>query len=371
MYQVILTVLFLCMISFSFLNDFFGFYKVPETSQTENRKLASKPSFDINKLDPYPKSYGNYFNDQFPFREDLRLLNSLICYYVLHQSPLPGEVEVGKHGWFFSDQKESVVYQGKFDLAKYQISSLVKELHNRTIDYGKKGIRFYVAFPPMKPEIYPEYLPIDFRRAPNGTVTDKIVKAIKEDPVIQYIDLKTALLKAKKFGRLYNHTDNHWNRIGAFYGYNEIIGRILKDFPEIKPVTRSDFFFKTEIESAGNQANMIGLSKYLFEIQYKPIFRKSKSKYLQPIHKAPDWASYIMDYEVSKSTGDTTLPSVVIVRDSYASVMMPFLDETFHKVTYIFDAWRYGRNEAIIADMKPDIVILIIFEPHISHLIGK
>jgi alginate O-acetyltransferase complex protein AlgJ len=369
-YSIVLTILFICLVSVCFLNDIFHFYKVPETSQTENRKLASRPLFDINKLDPYPRLYENYFNDQFPFRQDMSLMNTLICFFCFHQSPLPGQVELGKNGWLFFDQKESIVYQGKFNLASWQISSVVTELHFRTLKLRNKGIKFYVAFPPVKPEIYPEFLPVDFRRAPGGTVTDRIVKAVKADTVIQYIDLKEALLKAKVNGRLYNLTDNHWNEIGAFYAYNAIIDRIRKDFPSVKPVTRSDFYFNPTKSPGGNLANMIGLAEYIGEIRYLTVFKNSRTRHLVPPHKKPDWASYIDDYEVVKTTGDSTLPSTVIIRDSYTNTLMEFFDESFNTNTYIFDAWRYDRNEAIIADQKPDIVLLIIFEPHISHLVG-
>ena len=370
-YHILLTVLFLCLILYSFLNDVFLFYKVPETSKTENRKLTVKPIFDINYLDPYPKLYENYFNDQFPFRKELIFLNTLICFFYFHQSPLPGEVELGKKGWLFYDQKESIVYQGKFDLTNRQVSSLVEELHDRTLEYRKKGIKFYIAFPPMKPEIYPEFLPLDFRRTPKGTVTDRIVKAIKKDTIIQYIDLKKALKKAKIHGLLYYLTDNHWNENGAFYGYTEIINRIKKDFPKIKPVIRSDFNFTIEKFQDGNLSTMIGLSKYLDDTGYYPVLKNVRSKRLKPSHKKPDWASMISDYEVVKSTGDSTLPNMVIIRDSYTDALYPFLDESFDTNTYIFDIWKYLRNEAIIYDLKPDIVLLVIFEPHISHLIGK
>jgi alginate O-acetyltransferase complex protein AlgJ len=369
-YNIILTLLFLCLILFCFLNDLFVFYKVPEISATENRRLASKPVFDLSNLDPYPKLYENYFNDQFPFRKDISLLNTLICFFVFHQSPLPGTVETGKHGWLFFDQKESIVYQGKFDLSDRQVKALVSELHNRAIDMRNKGIRYYVAFPPMKPEIYPEYLPPDFSRARDGTVTDKIVDAIKKDTVIHYIDIKEALLRAKIHGRLYNQTDNHWNRIGSFYGYTEIINTIRKDFPRVKPVTRSDFSFRIVKRPAGNLANMIGLSKYLTEVEFDPEMKKSRTRSLPPYHHPPKWMSNSGEYEQIWETGDPTLPNMVIIRDSYTNALKPYLNESFNKITYIFDEWKYRENSEIIDDVKPDIVLLIIFEPHISHVIG-
>jgi len=80
--------LFLGIILICFLNDVFRFYKVPEISPTENRKLASKPIFDFSLLDPYPKNYENYFNDQFPFRQDLSLINTLICFFLFSSVPI-------------------------------------------------------------------------------------------------------------------------------------------------------------------------------------------------------------------------------------------------------------------------------------------
>jgi alginate O-acetyltransferase complex protein AlgJ len=370
-YNIVLTLLFLCMLSVCFLNDLFQFYKVPEISKTENRKLAAKPLFNLTNLDPFPDLYEHYFNDQFPYRQELGFVNTLISYFYFHQSPLPGVVELGKNGWLFFDQKESIVYQGKFTMANGHVRALVAELHERSEMYRKRGIRFYVAFPPMKPEVYPEFLPGDFRRSPGGTLTDKIVSAIRKDTTIRYIDLKDAMLKAKKYGRLYEMYDNHWNWIGAYYGYTAISERIKRDFPAVKPVTRSDFYFKAELANSGNLASMIGLSNYLKETEYYPRFKQTKGKFLAISHKTPDWAAHIPNYEKVTSTGNGSLPNTVIIHDSYTDVMMPFLDETFDTTTYIFDGWRYRRNESVVDEVKPRIILLIIFEPHISNMVGK
>jgi hypothetical protein len=115
---------------------------------------------------------------------------------------------------------------------------------------------------------------------------------------------------------------------------------------------------------------MIGLTKYLNETQYIPVFRKAKSKYLPHPHKTPDWAQELYYYEIVRTTSDPKLPNIVFINDSFTDAMIPFLSESFDTTTFIFDAWRYERNDAIINDQKPDIVMLILYEPHISHLIG-
>ena len=44
------------------------FKVIPELSNTENRRLADKPVFDITLLDPFPAKYELYYNDHFAFR---------------------------------------------------------------------------------------------------------------------------------------------------------------------------------------------------------------------------------------------------------------------------------------------------------------
>jgi hypothetical protein len=61
----------------------------------------------------------------------------------------------------------------------------------------------------------------------------------------------------------------------------------------------------------------------------------------------------------------------VIIHDSFTDAMKVYFDESFNTTTYLFDGWRYLENEEIIDVVKPEIVILIIFEPHIPHLIGR
>jgi len=54
---------------------------------------------------------------------------------------------------------EGALYKGKFTLSNDQIGQIVTEIHNRAVYYHDKGIKFYMAIPPVKQEIYPEYLP--------------------------------------------------------------------------------------------------------------------------------------------------------------------------------------------------------------------
>ena len=69
--NVILITAFLIIITtphilFSFLKD-----EIP-VDNSENRKLAEKPVFELENIEDYPSSYEDYYNDNFPFRSVIR-----------------------------------------------------------------------------------------------------------------------------------------------------------------------------------------------------------------------------------------------------------------------------------------------------------
>jgi alginate O-acetyltransferase complex protein AlgJ len=369
-FSVVLIVFFLSWISLPLLNNALMIFQEPETSKTENRNLARKPLFNIALLDPYPKRYEKYYNDHFLLRTQLLRVNALTDYFLFRKSPAPQDVAIGKEGWMYLTQKEKEVYTGAFMLNDYQVFRLVKELRDRTIQLKQMGIRFYVAFAPTKPDIYPEYLPDDFIYCRTGTVTEKIISQIKKYRDINFIELENPLIEAKKHARLFNKTDNHWNNIGGFVAYRELAKRICRDFPTMRVLTDSDIVFHDTISKPGNLAIMTNLTDYMKEQDFIPVIRDSKSKSgkksgYKPLHY---WEP-TDNLEVVSETGENTRPKALVFRDSFTNAVMPFLDESFGKTVYIFDSWRYGFNRPIVENEKPDFVLLIIFEPHVANLL--
>ncbi|HTX88560.1 MAG TPA: hypothetical protein VMC08_06185 [Bacteroidales bacterium] len=369
-YSILLIILFCLMLLFVFANDVFRFYTPPPSFADENRTISKKPVFDLNLLDPYPKAYTAYYNDIFPLRSDLKYLNTIYQYYVFHESSDPGEVLIGRHGWFFYCQKEKQIYEGTYILSDKDIRGIVDELGWRDHLLKELGIKFYIAIAPMKSEIYPENVPAGFYRSTSGTSTDKLIAAIKKDGRINFIDLKEPLIGAKKSGRLYQVTDNHWNSKGAFVAYSEIMKRIGKDFPAIRPVDRSDIEFRPFTRNGGNLANMLGLSSLVKESDFKPVIRGAKAKPAPSEGFEPPPGSPIVDeYEFDRQVEDPSLPVGLVIRDSFGFPLMPFLDENFRKSVYIFDSWRYGFHKEIIEKLKPDLVLVVIYEPHLLNVI--
>jgi hypothetical protein len=51
--------------------------------------------------------------------------------------------------------------------------------------------------------------------------------------------------------------------------------------------------------------------------------------------------------------------------------MMPFVREFFEESVFIFDAWQYKLNEAIIDKVNPDIVVFLTLDSNLEAVLGK
>lgn len=365
-YSILLIGLFLIVIAIPFTTNILDLNGKVEISKSENRALAKKPVADINKLDPFPQAYELWFNDHFFKREQILTLNNYYK-FIFGKSPMPENVLLGKDNWLYYNVKERDLYEGKFSISNDSMQLIVNELIFRVNELSRRNIKFYLFIAPTKAEIYPEYLPNYIQRT-SKTATDKILERIKSHQEINLITCKEELLQAKKSRQVYFKYDNHWNDQGAFVAYNMLIHRIGLDFPAIKPT--NNFRFETVKKQGGNLANMIGLDYLLSENTQRFTVINSKSM-------AAEKGDYPFvnqmvsadEYHKAHKTMDTLLPRVLVFRDSFFEALLPMVSENFNRSVFIFDSWRYQFNLDIIEAEKPDIVILEIYEPHISNIL--
>lgn len=367
-FSILISGFFILFLFLQIINDEFHFSKEKTISKSENRTLAAKPDFIIEKLDPFPKRYEKYYNDHFLFREEMNYYLNYFNYLFFNRSAMPEFCTVGKNGWLFLTLNEKPLYTGKVDFTKVQIDSIIKGLIDRNKWLSDQGIKLYVAIPPVKAEIYPEYLPDDYLHVEGLTSTEKITEAIKKHPEINFIDLVPPLIEGKKNERIYNLYDNHWNSKGAFIAYREIISKIRKDFPSTGYPERDDIIFKDTVHDGGNLATALNLQELLREKDFIPCIKNERGHPAKLAgYKAPPNWEWI--FERVWQVDDGKLPKAVVIRDSYTNAMIPFLKENFSKSVYIFDEWQYRFHPEIIKNEKPDLVILIIFEPHLRNLL--
>jgi len=369
-YSICIGLFFIALISVPLLADLLNINKTEAISKQENRVLSGRPTFKVSLLDPYPTAYEQFYNDHFPWRKELsNYLAREIDYKFFKRPPDHDGLYVGKDGWLFTGY-ERQYWEGTNTYTREEVNSIVAVLHKRTMDYRKKGIRFYVIVPPMKSEIYPEKNPPDYYKRIDSIMTDVIMAAILKDTSITLICGKEALLQAKEKGLLYNITDNHWNYRGAYYAYVKLLERIHRDFSVVYPLTFQDFSFKDSLQPGGNLASQSGLED--IDTEHVPMVKIKNTRAYPAIR-----VGYPLPPEFTGNTGlekiwqvnDPALPKAIIIRDSYGEHLIPFISENFRRSIFFFDGWYYGPNWEMMDKEKPDVVILEIFAPHFKYLL--
>lgn len=245
-----------------------GLFLGEETqSANEKRHMAKAPTLEWNwdSVQKYPKSFEEYSNDQFGFRQELVQLNNRL-HRVLYSSTK--DVVFGKDGWLYAkknrDFRNAIRFSGEhLENWRHNLEAKYDWLQSRGIDY-----LFVVA--PDKHTIYPEYLPSSYSQIRQESSTTQFVAYMQANSKVPILDLRPLLLEKKVIGRLYYKTDTHWNFLGASIAQNEIMKTVKNRFPEVsyKFYTSSDFIWKDT--NGGDLARMLSLQDELPELKAWP-----------------------------------------------------------------------------------------------------
>lgn len=344
---------------------------------SENRALAEMPEFNLAKLDKFPHKFDNYVNDHFPFRS--AFLHYFFLYSINHDKSPISSVIIGKDDFLFCGLQERELYEGTLDFTEERMAKVVRNLADRQAKLLQDSIRFYVVVAPTAYEIYPEYLP-EYMLRTEETATDRFCRTMAEKaPQVPVLYLKDKMLEHKKAGRVYHKNDNHWNYLGSEYATEDILNFMAGDFPQLPRKIRQKFTLEPYILHRGNLHNMLAVNMTLERFDHDTEYcvhyvdsarydvREDYNKRYKPL---PDF-SYPWDYERRFTTNRTQQPKIVVIRDSFGGYLKPFLTPWFRESVFIFDDWLYQSNDTIIQQEKPDIVLLMIYEPYLRKIANE
>lgn len=341
---------------------------IPAAKINENRGLASKPDTSIHNPTSWVRAYDAYYADNFGLRSNLIKLYNKFEFYVLGVSPMPEKVILGKNGHFFNaDNLEG--YKGINRFSATELKDLKLDLAGRTSWCEAQGIKYYVAICPSKMSIYPEFLPDGIQRVSDKTCYDQVL-SIADGKTVKVIDMRAELLKHKNEGEgLFQYRDDHWNQLGAYYGYKAIFDYVSRDFPELKAKPRSNFEISHE-SRGGNMTDMISLREELPEnfllLNSKTGYEArdgERRNYEVPNGLTPD------DHEIVKINDHGKTLKCLVIRDSYTLLMMHLLPEHFRETVLMHDFWMARVREDLILREQPDIVLNILVETGIRKLL--
>jgi alginate O-acetyltransferase complex protein AlgJ len=359
---------FLILISFPVLNNWFNI--VEEVASTENRRLKSFPDLDSISIEDYPKELEDYLIDHISIRNQMIRFYNKLNIFVFRSSPVVVSAFIGKGGWFYFSGEELKTFIGQELFTEQQLIDFKKELfHRKEIIETNYKANVFLAIVPNKANIYPEYMPDHLVKSLSGGYGKQAHDYLHTNnfPVI---DLFTALTEAKNLGPLYYKTDNHWNDLGGFVAANAILTEFKKVTPTVNNLRLEDYPIKPVKEKAGDIAKMLSIEDEVADSNYIPSRPGGFFSYQKDLKKygSPKEFPYPWEYEHTRYRDHDSLPTVLIIRDSFGSSPFPYLSEQSKKCTIIFDSWHYGLNEEIISGEKPDIVLYLILESQLKNL---
>jgi len=324
-------------------------------SVEENRMLAERPHISDIKSRPgtFVRDFNAWFKDSTGFRKQLislfqmidknKWLNAVVRYTDGQYTYLVGEE--GHHYFTYVGGFLIPKFMGKQFLSNEQLAKMADKLETVKTYLDGKGIPLVVMFCTDKESVYPEYYPKSIKRGQEPIQLDIITSYLKEHTSVDVFNIRQALLAEKNNYPLYYKIDTkaftsdfaHYNHIGAFFAYRELMKHVNTYLPEIIPYELNDI-----------------------DISYDEKERPVVSLKTEKTYKNMD-TSFFDDVEFKGNAFENIehdLPVILFLNDSYAFVQFigKYFAQQFGKAIFIHYA-NLGYFEEIITYCKPDIVV--------------
>lgn len=335
-----------------------------EFSEKENRYLAKYPSLNWEELvdGKYVPKVDTYINDHFVFRNTWIQIKSMYE-KVLGKTQNNG-VYIGKDGYLFEKFEYTQKEKDKFQKIAQTINLLSQ---NKEI--------------PVTFLLIPNSNSINKDKLPNNVVEyeqEKIVqefyeKLDKDVNKIEVIDI----LEENKQRQLYFRTDHHMTTQGAYLVYKQYCNQM-----QIQEVSEEEFKkevvsneFLGTLDSKAQQVNQIPDTIEVYTNQYTQIEQAdydgiiTNSLFNEEYLKGKDKYSYFLNGNNANVKIKTKIKNgkkLLIIKDSYAHIMAPFLCQHYEEVFFVDP--RYYRA-SISEYIEKNEITEVLFLYNVSNLL--
>ncbi len=324
----------------------------------ENKRLASFPKLTTN-VSVFFKNFNTYYRDNFGIKNLSYKSYRYLKTTVLNEYPLPNKVVRGKDGWFFLGDFDSNVFSNNVGATKITNKEYIianKNIDNLFYKFNKKKVPFYYLICPDKHEIYKEYLPFTLN---SGVSKFDLIIDFWKKSGRKIIDLEGVLRAQKKFGQLYYKTDSHWNDLGAFYGFNELINQLNVEFPSLKKLKLNDF--ELQLENSKRQ-DLISMIDVQVSEDVSVLKTKSEDEFISAKYEKGKGVRVERFINLKKKL------KVIVFRDSYSKALMKYFKVSFGETIFIKSM---NIDYDLIEKEKPDLVILQMINRKIEKICTK
>lgn len=330
-----------------------------EFSENENRYLSAFPqlTFKSVKDGSFMEDVETYLSDHFPMRD----------FWI----GLRGETErsIGK-----AEISNVILAEDDYLIEKYSepvgtervITSLQRFEKNMADKSPDCNVQ--VMLVPTAVSIYED-------RLPQGAVEYRQIDTIEEivsKTTLPSIDVYDTLFAHRDDGQLFYRADHHWTTLGAYYAYQEYCGAAgfvpqSLEGMEAQVVTeefQGTYYSKVNLWSAPKDSITIYTNpEDQLTVHYMDTEETTDSLYNLDYVQEKDKYSLFLDnlhslIEITNDTAETDR-QLLLVKDSYANSMVPFLVKHFSKI-YVVDTRYYKSGPSGLTVEYPEITDVLI-----------
>jgi len=334
-------------------------------SHSEQRNLAPfpEPGTSLERWQTWPERLSSYYDDHLGFRDDLIRMYSWLWVETLGQAPVP-EVIVGKEGWFFLGDDHAVAqHRGVVRTSAEHLERWRVALEARRDWLRARGSEYLLVLVPNKHTVYADKLPNYLAPVSEESQLGALVEYLEDRSDIEVLDLREALAQARARepnGDIYHKTDTHWNDLGAYAASRAIVTALNQRFPELGGLESPPVRRRVE-EGPG-----LGLPQILGLAGSFPQRATRLEPWPARARVAPEFQSGYearvrrqRPFAFETGRAGLHLPRAVVLRDSFANALIPYLSESFARTLYV---WTRAWPERLLERELPELVIQEIAE---------
>lgn len=330
------------------------------TSPLENRNLQQRPALTVQGLlsGRFESRFDSYVSDQFPLRDSWIALKSTLDR--LAGRTVSNGVFLGGDGYLIQDFKAP----GEADYRR-TMDALVDFL-DRHDDLAQ-----YVMIVPTAVTVLADRLPALADAGDEGGYIDRLAEDLSETPAT-FIDLRPAFIQARENARLYYRTDHHWTSDGARLAYLELAKAANL------PVNTDAF--ERRLLSNTFQGTLSAVSGFRMDqtedlwayipgdgapqtvVTWVGENRRSASPYREECLDTRDQYAVFLGGNFPEIRIETTVDNgrvLLVLKDSYANCLIPFLPMGYQKIVIVDPRYYTGNLEVLMgAEGVNEVLIL-------------
>lgn len=330
-------------------------------SESENRVLERRPAFSPRTLwsGEFMTDYEHYATDQFAFRD---------VWIGIKTDADRASGKKDSNGVYLG--ADGYLIQSFSSPQAAEVAQRIEAIHS--FHEATPGLRKYILLAPTAASILQDKLPAHAPVGDEPAVLHQVRHMLEQrGPDIRFVDAYSALY-AKRAESLFYKTDHHWTTRGAYYAYRalcERMGIVPKDEAAFRIRQVTDAFYGSLYSKSGFrhlQPDRIDLympkQKSRLKVEYADEGHMTDSLYeLDNLEKKDKYKVFLNGNHalVRITTAHPDGGKLLVVKDSYANSLIPFLTEHFAEIDVV-DLRYYGESLAeLAADRQYDDMLML------------